>query len=148
MKRIAVLSDTHGLLREEVKSHLETVDLILHAGDVHNAATLQTLRALGECYIVKGNNDWGLPEALPKSLTVTIEGVRFFMVHYKQDVPKHLTDIDVIVYGHSHQYAQTEHNGVLWFNPGSCGPRRFDYDITMSIMTLHQGYYQIEKILL
>jgi uncharacterized protein len=81
---------------------------------------------MGETYIVHGNNDKGWADALTKSITVTIEGVRFFIVHNKKDIPKYLTNVDVVVYGHSHKYSAEVINRVLFLNPGSCGKRRFD----------------------
>lgn len=146
MKHIAIISDTHGLLRPEVIACLESADVILHAGDINTQAIVDTLRTYADAYIVRGNNDKEWTEGLPQSLTVTIEGVRFFMVHNKKDIPRDLQDIDVVVYGHSHRYAADERNGVLWLNPGSCGKRRFDQEITFCMMAADQGHYQIEKI--
>jgi hypothetical protein len=146
MKRIAILSDTHGLLRPEVLARLDGADAILHAGDINTPAILDALRARGALYVVRGNNDKDWAEDLPHSLTVSIEGVRFFMVHNKKDVPGGLTGVDAVVYGHSHQYACEEREGVLWLNPGSCGRRRFDREITFALMEVEAGQYRVEKI--
>ena len=148
MKRIAILSDTHGLLRPEVLNRLEEADVILHAGDINTRAIVDRLRALGPLYIVRGNNDKEWAEDLPHSLTFTVEGVRFFMVHNKKDVPKDLSGVDVVVYGHSHRYAMEDREGVLWLNPGSCGRRRFDQEITFAMMTAEEGRYQVEKVVI
>ena len=77
-----------------------------------------------------------------------MEGVRFFMVHNKKDVPKDLPGVDVVVFGHSHRYAMEDRDGVLWLNPGSCGRRRFDQEITFAMMTAEEGRYQVEKVVL
>jgi hypothetical protein len=146
MKRIAILSDTHGLLRPEVLARLDGADAILHAGDINTPAILDALRARAPLYVVRGNNDKDWAEDLPHSLTVSIEGVRFFMVHNKKDVPGGLTGVDAVVYGHSHQYACEEREGVLWLNPGSCGRRRFDREITFALMEVEAGRYRVEKI--
>lgn len=146
MKNIAILSDTHGLLRPEVMARLESADAILHAGDINTQAIVDTLRACAGTYVVRGNNDKEWAQALPQSLTFAIEGVRFFMVHNKKDIPKDLTGVDVVVYGHSHKYAMEEKDGVLWLNPGSCGKRRFDQEITFCMMEADQGRYQVEKV--
>ena len=146
MKHIAILSDTHGLLRPEVMARLEGVNAILHAGDINTQAIVDTLRACAETYIVRGNNDKEWAEALPHSLCFTIENVRFFMIHNKKDIPKDLTDTDVVIYGHSHKYTMEEKNGVLWLNPGSCGKRRFDQEISFCLMELEDGQYRVEKI--
>lgn len=146
MKKLAILSDTHGLLRQQVLTELDGADILLHAGDVNTPTTRKALEAYGEAHIVRGNNDREWAESLPKSLHVTIEGVRFFLVHKKLDVPKALTNVDVIVYGHSHKYAAEVVDGVLWLNPGSCGRRRFDLEITMCRMTVDAGQYCFEKV--
>lgn len=146
MKHIAILSDTHGVLRPEVMARLEGVDVILHGGDINTQAIVDTLSACAPLYIVRGNNDKDWAEALPYDLTFSLEGIRFFMVHNKKDVPRDLSNVDVVVYGHSHKYACQEQNGVLWLNPGSCGRRRFDQEITFCMMTIEDGRYQIEKI--
>lgn len=148
MKHIAILSDTHGLLRPEVMDRLAGADAILHAGDVNTQAIVDALRTCAPLYIVRGNNDKDWAEALPNDLSVTLEGLRFFMVHNKKDVPGDLSGVDVVVYGHSHKYACEERGGVLWLNPGSCGRRRFGQEITFCMMTVENGRYQIEKIAL
>ena len=76
----------------------------------------------------------------------TLEGVTFFLVHRKVDVPKDLTGIDVVVYGHSHKLAMEEKDGVLWLNPGSCGPRRFHQPITMMMADVTAGQIQVQPI--
>ena len=99
-------------------------------------------------YIVWGNNDKDWAEKLPQSLTFTIEDVRFFLIHNKRDIPPDLPDTDVLVYGHSHKYACEKRNGVLWPNPGSCGRRRFDQEITFAVMTADGGHFQVEKVII
>lgn len=147
MKHLAILSDTHGLLRPAVMARLEGVDAILHGGDINTQAIVDALKACcAGTYIVRGNNDKDWAASLPNSLRFTIEGVSFFMVHNKKDVPKDLSGVDVVVYGHSHKYACEEREGVLWLNPGSCGRRRFDQEITFCMMTVADGRYQVEKV--
>lgn len=148
MKHIAILSDTHGLLREQVVAELAMADCIIHAGDINNQFTATSLQQYGETYMVRGNNDKDWAEALPKSLTITIEDVRFFIVHNKKDIPKDLSSVDVVIYGHSHKYSVELVNGVLMLNPGSCGKRRFRLDITMCRMTVDAGSYQYEKVVI
>lgn len=146
MKHIAILSDTHGLLREEVRVQLAAADCIIHAGDIDNSLIYHEMERLGEIYVVRGNNDKNWAENLPESITITIEGVCFFIVHNKKDVPEDLSNIDVVIYGHSHKYSQEMIDGVLFLNPGSCGKRRFDLELTMCRMTVNVGQYQFEKI--
>ncbi len=146
MKRIVILSDTHGLLRPEVLDHLSGADAILHGGDINTQAIVDKLQSFAPLHIVRGNNDKEWAEDLPHSLTFSIEGVRFFMVHNKRDVPRDLSGADVVVYGHSHKYACDERDGVLWLNPGSCGRRRFDQEITFAVITAGNGHFQVEKV--
>lgn len=148
MKQIAILSDTHGLLRDRVMAELAEADCSIHAGDINTPYIIESIRKLGETYAVRGNNDKEWAEALPKSITVTIEGVRFFIVHNRKDVPKNLTNVDVVVYGHSHKYSAEIIKGVLFLNPGSCDKRRFDMEITMCRMTVDAGYYRYEKVMI
>lgn len=140
MTRIAVLSDTHGLLRPEVRKQLATAQVILHAGDLDRPDIVDELRDLGkDLYMVQGNNDWEWAISIPNHRTVTIDGVTFYIVHDKRDVPSTLSGVNVVIYGHSHKFAQEEKNGVLWLNPGSCGPQRFHQEVTMAMMEITDG---------
>lgn len=146
MKRVMVLSDTHGLLRPEVSEYLSQADVIIHGGDINTQPIVDKLRAYAQLYIVRGNNDKEWAERLPQSLTFSIEGIRFFLVHNKKDVPSSLSNTDVVVYGHSHKYAYEERDSVLWLNPGSCGRRRFDQEITFAAMTVDGERIHVEKV--
>ena len=145
---LAILSDTHGLLRPQVTEYLKTADAILHAGDINRPAILDQLREYAPVYVVRGNNDKDWAADLPHDLTIALDGVTFYLVHNKKEVPTHLTGVDVVVYGHSHKYAQAEKDGVLWLNPGSCGPRRFHQEITLAMAEVSRGKLQVEKVLL
>lgn len=148
MKHIAIISDTHGMLREHVIAELASTDCTIHAGDIDTPDVMISLQKRGEVYMVRGNNDKDWAQMIPTSLAVTIEGVRFFVVHNKKDVPKNLPDVDVVIYGHSHKYATDVVDGVLFLNPGSCGKRRFKLELTMCRMTVDDGHYQYEKVLI
>ncbi len=148
MKRVVILSDTHGLLRPQVLEHLSLADVVIHGGDINTQAIVDTLSGYAPLHIVRGNNDKEWAEHLPLSLTFSIEGVHFFLVHNKKDVPADLHSVDVVVYGHSHKYSQEKKSGVLWLNPGSCGKRRFDQEITLSLMTVEGDHFQVEKVVL
>jgi len=144
--KLAILSDTHGLLRPEVVEHLKTADAILHGGDINKQSIVDQLRQYAPLYIVRGNNDKEWAEAIPHDLTVTLGGVTFAMVHNKKELPPVLDGVDVVVFGHSHKYVQEEKDGILWLNPGSCGPRRFHQEITMMIAEVGEGKIRVEKI--
>ena len=144
--KLALLSDTHGLLRPEVLEHLKSADAILHGGDINKQSILDQLRQYAPLYVVRGNNDKEWAENIPHHLTVTLGGVTFFMVHNKKEVPEDLTGVDAVVFGHSHKYVQEEKDGRLWLNPGSCGPRRFHQEITMMMAQAEHGQLRVEKI--
>ena len=144
--KLAILSDTHGLLRPEVAEHLKTADAILHGGDVNKPGIVDQLERYAPLYVVRGNNDKEWAEQLPHDLTVTLGGVTFYLVHNKKEVPADLTGIDAVVFGHSHKYLLEEKDGVLWLNPGSCGPRRFHQEITMMMAEAEDGTLRVEKI--
>ena len=144
--KLAILSDTHGLLRPEVVEQLKTADAILHGGDINKQSIVDQLRQYAPLYVVRGNNDKAWAEDIPHDLTITLDGVTFYMVHNKKELPATLNGVDVVVFGHSHKYVQEEKNGILWLNPGSCGPRRFHQEITMMMAELADGEIQVEKI--
>ena len=136
------------LLRPEVTEHLKTADAILHGGDINRQSIVDELRQYAPLYIVRGNNDKDWAEAIPHDLTVTLGGVTFFMVHNRKEVPADLAGVDAVVFGHSHKYVQEEKGGVLWLNPGSCGPRRFHQEITMMTAEAEDGKIRVEKVII
>ena len=144
--KLAILSDTHGLLRPEVVEHLKTADAILHGGDINKQSIVDQLRQYAPLYVVRGNNDKEWAEAIPHDLTVTLGGVTFAMVHNKKELPPGLDGVGVVVFGHSHKYVQEEKAGMLWLNPGSCGPRRFHQEITMMMAEVGEGKIRVEKV--
>lgn len=146
--KLAILSDTHGLLRPEVLKQLKTADAILHGGDINKQSIVDQLRQYAPLYVVRGNNDKEWAEEIPHDLTVTLGGVTFYLVHNKKELPADLSGVDVVLFGHSHKYVQEEKNGILWLNPGSCGPRRFHQEITMMMAEVSEGSIQVEKILI
>lgn len=143
--RVAVLSDTHGMLRPEVVAAVRTCAAVIHAGDFDNPRILEELQKLAPVYAVRGNNDWYLPAQIPDSLRFQIEDCRFFMVHDRIEVPRDLTDVDVVVFGHSHKYFEQVEDGRLWINPGSCGRRRFNSDVSYAIITVDGSEVTVEK---
>ena len=144
--KLAILSDTHGLLRPEVVEYLKEADAILHGGDINKPCIVDGLQQHAPLYIVRGNNDKEWAEAIPHDLTITLDGITFYMVHNKKEVSTDLSGVDVVIFGHSHKYVQEEKGGMLWLNPGSCGPRRFHQEITMMMADLTDGHIQVKKI--
>lgn len=146
MKRIGIISDTHGLLRDNVLDYLKDCDIIFHGGDINRQEILDRLKEIAPLYVVRGNNDKEWAEYLPKDLKVRVEDIGIYMVHNKKEAASELLDVDVVIYGHSHKYQEAEVDGRLWLNPGSCGKRRFDQEITMAVMTVDGSKYSVEKI--
>lgn len=144
-KKIGIISDTHGLLRPEVLEILKDCDCIFHGGDINKPEILDTLGKMGSLYAVRGNNDKDWAEGLSRTLKFRVEGVNFFMTHNKKDVAWDLGDTDIVIFGHTHKYFEKETDGRLWLNPGSCGPRRFDQEITMILMEVDGGKYRFQK---
>ena len=145
---IGIISDTHGLLRLEVADRLRSCDAILHAGDVNRPEILDALRTIAPLHVVRGNNDKDWAEVLPQSLTLELGGVRILMIHNRHELPKELGDAQLIVFGHSHKYFEQTIDGRLWLNPGSCGKRRFDQEISFALLHIDGDAMHVEKIVL
>jgi len=135
--KIGVVSDTHGLLRPEVLPKLKGVESILHLGDVGDPAILDALREIAPVTAVRGNIDTNGPcSRLPETDVVLYEGAYLYLLHNIETL--HLdpaaAKFSAVLYGHSHKASITRHKGVLYFNPGSCGPRRFNLAVTMGYL--------------
>ena len=144
--RVAIMADTHGVLRPEVERILETCDVIVHAGDLDNQMLYHKLNVDQPPYAVRGNNDRGWSGGLGQVNRFEIGGVKFIMAHERVDIPSVLKDIQVVIFGHSHMYYQQEISGRLWLNPGSCGYKRFTLPLSMAVMTIEDGTYEVETI--
>ena len=148
--RIGVVSDTHGLLRPEVAPALAGVDEILHLGDVGESSILKTLAQIAPIHAVRGNIDRSGPcSRLPETDVLLFEGHYVYLLH---DIGTlHLdpaaAKFSVVLYGHSHKPKIESRKGVLYFNPGSCGPRRFELPATIGILTLHQDKPPVAEII-
>jgi len=142
MTVIGVISDTHGLLRPEAIEALRGAALILHAGDVGAPEILAELRQIAPVTAVRGNVDTGSwASGLAVSEAVEIEGVSIYMLHilHELDLKPEAAGFGVVVYGHSHKPASEIKNGVLYFNPGSAGPRRFKLPVTVGRLVVEGG---------
>jgi len=148
---IGVISDTHGLLRPEALGALRGVDRIIHAGDVGAPEVLAALAAVAPVTAVRGNNDRG-PWAAALACTVVVEagGVAIYVIHdaAEIDLDPRAAGFRVVVAGHSHRPAVEERDGVLWFNPGSAGPRRFRLPIALGRLTIEGGVARGEIVTL
>ncbi|MBI3478313.1 MAG: metallophosphoesterase family protein [Acidobacteria bacterium] len=147
MAVIGVISDTHGLLRPEAVAALRGVDRILHAGDVGELEILDTLRNVAPVTAVRGNVDHGpVGAVLPATEVVEIEGVSIYMLHelQKLDLMPEAAGFRVVVYGHSHRPMIEEKKGVVYFNPGSAGPRRFRLPVSVGKLLIDGGVVRAE----
>lgn len=145
--RIGVISDTHGLLREEVKQKLQGCDMIFHAGDIHTPSVLEELNRIAPTYPVRGNADKEWAENLPVVQKIGDIGIRVLVIHNRKQLTENLEPYDLIIYGHSHKYEEKHLDGKVWLNPGSCGPRRFRLSVTMAMLYIEDnGTFKIERI--
>jgi len=147
MRRIGVISDTHGLLRPEALQALKDVDLIIHAGDIGHLQILDQLGELAPVRAIRGNTDGGAAGGLPDTEVVdlgTEDGVPAdppvgplaYVLHDlgTLDLNPGEAGMKVVVSGHTHRPLVEERGGVLYLNPGSAGPRRFDLPVSVAYL--------------
>ncbi len=139
---IGILSDTHGMLHPAVERALEGCHHILHAGDVGNGKVLTRLKQIAPVMAVRGNMDYGSwSTGLPVQEMVEIQGIFFYILHdlYDLDVDPSAAGIHVVVSGHTHHPKIFKKNGVIFINPGSAGQRRFNYPLSVAIVSIENG---------
>jgi uncharacterized protein len=144
---IGVISDTHGLLRPEAVTALVGVDAILHAGDIGAPEILSELEKIAPVHAIRGNVDvepWA--RAIPVTQTVELAGLKFFLIHNRAEMKETPTDVGAVIFGHTHQPLIENKGGVLYFNPGSAGPRRFRLPISLGKIRIENGKLQPELI--
>lgn len=146
---IGVISDTHGLLREEAVAALLGSDLILHAGDVGRPEVLDRLNAVAPTLAVRGNVDkgeWAGP--LPETLAHEAAGLWLYLLHDLKtlDLSPGAAGFRVVVSGHSHVPRQEERGGVLYLNPGAAGPRRFKLPVSLARLRIEAGEVEAEVV--
>jgi len=133
MLRVGLISDTHGLLRPEVKTFLAGSDYIVHGGDICDQRVLAELRAIAPVTAVRGNNDRGAwAESLAETELFQLGEIIIYAIHdlAQLDIDPKAAGVDVVVSGHSHKPHIERRDGVLFVNPGSSGPRRFKLPIS------------------
>jgi putative phosphoesterase len=132
--RVGLVADTHGLLRTAAKRFAAECDYLIHAGDIGSQEILDELSVLAPLTVVKGNNDeQGWATSLPETELIRLGGVFVYVIHdiAKLAVKPSSASSRVIVSGHSHKPSIQEREGILYVNPGSCGPRRFNLPISV-----------------
>ena len=146
---VGVISDTHGLLRSQALEALRGVNAIVHAGDVGDAAILGQLRQVAPVTAVRGNIDtsaWG--KRLPETDVLEIGAVSLYVLHNVQqlDLDPGTAGFAAVIFGHSHKPPIEWRKDVLFFNPGSAGPKRFSLPISLGKLTIANGKLKPELI--
>jgi uncharacterized protein len=137
--RIGVISDTHGLLRPQVEQCLAGVAHIVHAGDIGSPDIIAGLNRIAPVIAIRGNVDTGQwAEHYPETRMVTLGGRCIHVLHDIQtlNLDSVSSGVDVVVCGHSHRPRIETIRGVLYLNPGSAGPRRFNLPVTVATLDL------------
>ena len=149
--QIGVISDTHGLLRPEALAALRGSEHIIHAGDVGAPEILETLAAIAPLTAIRGNVDqaaWA--RTLAETEILEIGGISIYVLHDlgRLDLKPGAAGFQVVLSGHSHVPKQEMRRGVLYFNPGSAGPRRFKLPVTVGRLTVEGGNIRGEIVAL
>ena len=140
--RVGIVSDTHGLLRPEVAPALVGVAEIIHLGDVGNASILKSLEKIAPVRAVRGNVDrYGRCAELPQTDVLIYQGHYIYLLHNLAELSLDpvAAKFSAVLFGHTHQPLIQHKKGVLYFNPGSCGPRRFSLPVTIGMLTFASG---------
>ena len=138
---IGVISDTHGLLRPKAIEALRGSERIIHAGDVGDPAILEKLSEIAPVTAVRGNVDGGIwARKLPVSNVLEVDGVSIYVLHIldELDLKPEAAGFAAVIYGHSHTPLSEMKNGVLYFNPGSAGPRRFELPVSIGRLSVEK----------
>jgi uncharacterized protein len=146
---LGFISDTHGLLRAGALRAMQNTGLIIHAGDVGDPKILEALEDLGPVTAVRGNVDteeWATK--LPPTAEVKVGAVRIYVLHDVKELKLNSisSGLSIIVSGHSHKPGQATRGGILYINPGSAGPRRFNLPITVARLDLDRQPWEAEFI--
>ncbi len=147
--RIGLISDTHGLLRDEALRALARADLLLHAGDVGDPGILARLRQIAPVTAVRGNIDKGdWAGALPLTASVQAGPAAIYLLHDLKmlSLNPRQAGFQAVVSGHTHKPMREERDGVLYLNPGSAGPRRFRLPVTVAVLDLDRAPWEYRLI--
>lgn len=137
-----MISDTHGLLRPEALAALKGSDYIIHAGDIGDPQILDKLARIAPLTAVRGNVDHGeWAQKIPATNILEIGEISIYVLHNLQelDLKPEVAKFAAVIYGHSHVPKSEMKNGVLYFNPGSAGPRRFKLPVSVGRLTIENG---------
>ncbi len=146
---IGVISDTHGLLRPQALAALQGVEMIVHAGDLGGPEVLAGLEAIAPVQAVRGNVDkGGWAQSLPPNRVVEVAGRPLYVLHnlYELNLDPAAAGLAAVIYGHSHQPHAEIRQGVHFLNPGSAGPRRFNYPVTLARLRVTDSSLNVEFV--
>ena len=149
MTTIGIISDTHGLLRPAALATLQGSNFIVHAGDIGDPAILDKLNEIAPVTAVRGNVDKGAwAQKIPQTNVLEVEGISIYVLHIldELDLKPEAAGFSAVFYGHSHVPTQEVKNGVLYFNPGSAGPRRFRLPVSLGRLIVERGKIQTQII--
>lgn len=143
--RVGLISDTHGLVRPQALDALRGVEHIVHAGDIGVPEVLDSLRTIAPVVAVRGNNDRGeWAAAVPRDAVLELGGVCIYVLHdlKELDLEPAAAGFGVVVAGHSHRPSIERRESVLYVNPGSAGPRRFNLPVAVGFLEIANGAAQ------
>ena len=148
---VGVISDTHGLLRPQAFEALRGSEHIIHAGDIGAPEIISELRKIAPVTAIRGNVDvqtWA--REFPETEVVELAGISVYVIHdvHALDLDPKAGGFNVIISGHSHKPSQEYRNGVLYLNPGSAGPRRFNLPISVAKLWIEKGGVRAEIVIL
>ena len=147
--KIGIISDTHGLLRQSVVKSFKDVDLIVHAGDIGKPEVLDTLQTIVQVHPVRGNVDGGKwTDKLPFTEVVQVGQIYLYVLHdiNELDLDPAAAGFNAVISGHSHIPKIEERNGILYINPGSAGPRRFKYPVSIAFLYIKGNVIETEIV--
>ena len=147
--RLGIISDTHGILRPEVWEAFRDVEMIIHAGDVGRPEVLSNLKEIAPVVAVRGNVDrgnWAL--SLPTKEMFKLGNTSFYVIHdlNRIDLDPAAAGISAVIFGHSHRPLEERRNGILYLNPGSAGPGRFRFPVSLAILQMENGSMTVQFV--
>jgi putative phosphoesterase len=147
--RVGLISDTHGLLRPEAVAALAGSDLIIHAGDIGAPGIIERLERIARVVAVRGNVDqeeWCA--RLPATAVAEAGSKLIYVLHdiHQLDLDPAAAGCAFVISGHSHKPSRTERAGVVYLNPGSAGPRRFNLPIAVARLEIGEASWEVNFV--
>jgi len=137
--KIGLISDTHGMLREEVLKNFKRCDLVIHAGDIGSMDVIEKLKKISKVEFIKGNCDRISEfENIEEEKLIEFDNTKIYVVHDIKTVKKNLKElgVNIVIYGHSHKNDNYIKDEILYINPGSAGPKRFKLPTTIALINI------------